>query len=52
MLTAGVNLLADAGAERIKICFESDNQPAKDLYLDVGFEPVKQTEMFARTTSA
>lgn len=47
VITTGVNRLADAGAERIKICFESDNAGARDLYLSVGFQPVKQTVMFS-----
>jgi GNAT superfamily N-acetyltransferase len=47
LLTTGVDLLARAGAERIKICFSPHNPPAKNLYLSVGFEPVKQTEVFS-----
>jgi hypothetical protein len=43
-------MLADAGAARIKICFEVDNPPARDLYLSVGFEPVKQTDIFSGRT--
>jgi len=50
VLTTGLNLLADAGAERVKICFEPDNDPAKALYLSVGFEPVKQTVVFSGST--
>lgn len=52
VLTSGLNLLAEAGAERVKICFEPDNDPAKALYLSVGFEPVKQTVVFSGSTSA
>ena len=52
ILTAGVGLLADAGAERIKICFEPDNSAASHLYLSVGFEPVKQTDLYAGTTNS
>jgi len=48
ILTTGIGLLADAGAERIKICFEPDNQAARDLYLSVGFEPARQTVVFSR----
>lgn len=48
VLTTGVNRLAEAGADRIKICFEPDNPAAKGLYLSVGFEPVKETVVFAR----
>jgi GNAT superfamily N-acetyltransferase len=52
LLTAGLALLAAAGAMRIKICFEPDNPAARQLYLSVGFEPVKQTVVFARVASA
>ena len=47
VLTTGLDLLAEAGAERIKICFAADNPAASHLYLDVGFEPVKQTDVFS-----
>lgn len=42
MLTAGINLLVDAGADRIKIAYRQDNPTARTLYTGVGFEPVKQ----------
>lgn len=48
VLTAGIDLLARAGAERIKICYETDNPAAKRLYLGVGFEPVRQTAVYTR----
>ncbi len=48
ILTTGIGLLADAGAERIKICFEPDNPAARALYLSVGFEPFRQTVVFSR----
>ena len=47
VLTTGIDRLAEAGAERIKICFEPDNPAARELYLSVGFEPVKQTDVFS-----
>ena len=50
VLTAGINLLVDAGADRIKICFEPDNPASRDLYLSVGFEPVKQCAVVSRTS--
>lgn len=51
ILTTGIDLLARAGAERIKICFEVDNPAARDLYLDVGFVPDRETViMSGRTT--
>lgn len=48
LLTTGLDLLAGAGAERIKIVFGPSNQAAKDLYLGVGFEPVRETTVFSR----
>jgi GNAT superfamily N-acetyltransferase len=52
LLTAGIDLLAEAGAARIKIVFRLDNPASKGLYLSVGFESVKQTAVFARRESA
>lgn len=51
ILTAGIDLLASAGAERIKICYEPDNPASSRLYLSVGFEPVRQTVVFTRRTA-
>jgi GNAT superfamily N-acetyltransferase len=51
VLTTGIALLAGAGAERIKICFEPDNPASKGLYLSVGFEPDRETVIFAGRTS-
>lgn len=50
ILTAGIDLLAKAGAERVKICYEPDNPASGGLYLSVGFEPVRQTVVFSRRT--
>jgi GNAT superfamily N-acetyltransferase len=50
ILTSGLDLLARAGAERIKICFEPDNPASKHLYLSVGFEPFRQTIVLAGST--
>ncbi len=50
ILTAGVDLLATAGAERIKICYDSDNPASGHLYRSAGFEPVKQTDVYAGQT--
>jgi GNAT superfamily N-acetyltransferase len=52
ILTTGIDRLAEAGAVRIKICFEPDNPASRGLYLSVGFEPVKQTDVLARGASA
>lgn len=50
VLTAGLDRLANAGAQRIKICYEPGNLAARHLYLSVGFEPVKQTDTFSGPT--
>lgn len=52
VLCTGIDLLVDAGAERIKICFEPDNSASRGLYLSVGFAPVKQTDVFSGHASA
>lgn len=52
ILTAGIDLLAEAGAARIKICYHPDNPASKSLYLGVGFEPDRQTIIFSGPTSA
>ncbi len=51
ILTTGIDLLAEAGAERIKICYELDNPASRGLYLSVGFEPDRQTVIFSRRAS-
>jgi GNAT superfamily N-acetyltransferase len=50
ILTTGLDLLAEAGAARVKICYEPDNPRARDLYLSAGFEPHRQTVVFAGPT--
>jgi GNAT superfamily N-acetyltransferase len=50
VLTTGIGLLAEAGAERIKICYEPDNPASGHLYRSVGFEPDRQTVLFAGHT--
>jgi GNAT superfamily N-acetyltransferase len=52
VLTTGIDLLAEAGALRIKICFEPDNSASRGLYLSFGFEPVKQTDVFSGRAGA
>ncbi len=47
VLTRGVDLLAQAGARRVKICFEPGNAASSHLYVDVGFRPDRQTDVFA-----
>ena len=51
VLTAGIELLSEAGAERIKICFEPDNPASSHLYLSAGFQPDRRTVVFAGSTS-
>jgi predicted N-acetyltransferase YhbS len=51
ILTTGIDLLAEAGAQRIKICFEPDNPASSHLYLSVGFEPIRQTDLYSRKKS-
>jgi predicted N-acetyltransferase YhbS len=48
VLTAGLDRLAQAGAERIKIAFEPDNVPARKLYTDVGFVSVRPCAVATR----
>lgn len=51
VLTAGVDRLAAAGAERISIGWEPDNPASGHLYRSVGFEPVLRTDVFSGPTS-
>ena len=51
VLTTGLDLLARAGAQRIKICYEPDNPASEHLYLSVGFEPDRQTVVWAGRTT-
>src|SRR5690349_9400816 len=48
VLTTGVDRLAEAGATRIKICYEPDNPSSRDLYLGAGFEPHRRTVVRSR----
>jgi GNAT superfamily N-acetyltransferase len=49
VLTAGVARLAEAGAERIKICYEPDNPASGHLYRSIGFEPHRRTVTYRRS---
>ncbi len=51
LLTAGIEQSSEAGAERIKICFELSNPASIRLYPGVGFKRVKQTDVFAGPTA-
>lgn len=48
ILTKGIERLASAGAKRIKVCFKPANEPARNLYVSVGFKPYKRTAMLSR----
>lgn len=48
LLTKGIDLLAEAGAARIKVSFRPNDPAARDLYLGVGFVPGMQTEVLYR----
>lgn len=48
ILTTGVGLLAEAGAERISIGYEPDNPASGHLYRSVGFEQHRQTDVHFR----
>ena len=48
ILTAGIELLARAGAERVSITYEPSNPASSHLYRSVGFEPHRHTDVFSR----
>jgi len=52
VLTSGIDRLAEAGATRIKICFEPGNAASRGLYLSAGFQPTAQTDLFSGPTIA
>ena len=52
LLTTGIDLLAKAGATRIKICFRPENPVARELYLGVGFKPERETVVLSRRVHA
>ena len=52
VLTTGIDLLAKAGAERIKIGYEPTNPASGHLYLSVGFVLDKHTDILSGRTSA
>jgi len=47
ILTAGVDMLVQAGAECISISYEPANRASSGLYRSVGFEPVTNTDLFS-----
>lgn len=48
LLTAGLDRLAAAGAERVKIVYEPDNPAAAHLYTSVGFQAVRRCGVATR----
>lgn len=52
VLTAGLELLAAAGAERMSIGWEPDNPASGHLYRSVGFVPDTETDLYAGPTGA
>ncbi len=50
VLTAGIDLLAVAGAARVSIGWEPDNPASGHLYRSVGFEPVLRTDVVSGPT--
>ena len=50
VLTTGLDLLARAGANRIKIVYEPDNPASGHLYRSVGFEPHRHTDVLTGAT--
>ena len=51
VLTTGINLLFDAGADRIKIAWKQDNPAAHTLYTSVGFTSMRKCAVVSRPQS-
>lgn len=51
VLTNGINLLFDAGVDRIKIAWEPDNVAANTLYASVGFKSPRECAVVSRPSS-
>lgn len=50
LLTTGIGLLADAGAQRISIGYEPDNEISGHLYRSIGFVPHCRTDLLTGPT--
>jgi GNAT superfamily N-acetyltransferase len=50
ILTTGIDRLAKVGARRISIGFEPGNPASSSLYLSLGFQPHRQTDMYSGPT--
>jgi RimJ/RimL family protein N-acetyltransferase len=51
VLTVGLDRLAEAGADRVKICYEPGNPASSHLYVSVGFQVDRQTRVYSRGTN-
>lgn len=51
VLTSGLNLLFDAGAERVAIAWDPSNLPAHKLYTDVGFTSPRRCSLLSLPSS-
>lgn len=51
VLTAGLDRLARAGAQRVKICYQPDNPASGPLYRSLGFQPDRTTVLYTGRTS-
>ena len=51
VLTAGVDLLANVGAQRIKIVYQPVDPASGHLYRSVGFEPHRHTDILVGPTT-
>ena len=50
LLTTGIGLLADAGARRVSICYEPDNEISGHLYRSISFVPHCRTDLVTGPT--
>lgn len=51
LLTTGIDLLINAGAERIAIGYEPDNPASSHLYRSLGFEDTNRNDLYSGPTS-
>jgi hypothetical protein len=52
LLGAGIELLAGAGARRIKVCYRPGDAAARALYLGAGFKPDRQSSVLSGRAGA
>ena len=51
IITSGLDRLATLGATRLKVAFEPDNPAARTLYLGCGFQPERENDLYAGSTT-